>query len=296
MDDTLQLTADVLEVVIVPLLLIELLWLRRSGTLTWARVKEMLANISSLAFVVPAGIAGFVAGFALFEAISGVLPWSIPTNAGTAIVAVLIADLIYYLEHRFEHVHRLPWDMWHSVHHSSESYDQTTSLRLGFFDALLTMGFTLPMVLLGFSPNLTVLASGIVIGYQTWIHTEWIQKTPRWFEAIFNTASHHRAHHGADDHYLDVNYGGILIIWDRIFDTFQAEINRPTYGLTTQIESSNPIDVQFSQLRLLWKDLKADRSWRDRFRRLWNRPGWQPEPHQVCTRVRPSVHTASAVS
>lgn len=130
-----------------------------------------------------------------------------------------------------------------------------------------------------------LLATGVVIAYQTWIHTEVITKTPRWFEAVFNTPSHHRAHHGADDPYLDVNYGGILIIWDRLFGTFQPELYRPTYGLTTQIESSNPIDVQFSQLRLLGRDLKADSSWTVRLRRLWNRPGWQPnQPGYVGSR------------
>ncbi|MCL4129583.1 UNVERIFIED_CONTAM: hypothetical protein GTU68_054240, partial [Idotea baltica] len=203
----------------------------------------------------------------------------------TGVLAVLVADLIYYLEHRFEHEHRLPWDLWHSVHHSSESYDQTTGLRLGLFDALLTTGFLLPMIMLGFPPGMTLVASAVVVGYQTWIHTEWIKKTPRWFEAIFNTASHHRAHHGADDHYLDVNYGGILIIWDRMFGTFQAETNRPTYGLTTQIESSNPLDIQFSQLRLLWADLKADHTWRDRLHRLWNKPGWQPQAEDTNERI-----------
>jgi sterol desaturase/sphingolipid hydroxylase (fatty acid hydroxylase superfamily) len=133
------------------------------------------------------------------------------------------------------------------------------------------------MVIVGFSPTLTVAAMGLVVGYQTWIHTETIRRMPRWFEAVFNTPSHHRGHHGADDHYLDKNYGGILIIWDRLFGTFQEETTRPTYGLTTQINSSNPLDVQFSQLRLLWRDLRNDNSWSLRLRRLWNRPGWSPD-------------------
>ena len=99
---------------------------------------------------------------------------------------------------------------------------------------------------------------------------------PRWFEAVFNTPSHHRAHHGAEHPYLDTNYGGFLIVWDKLHGTFQPELATPIYGLTTQIESSNPLDVQFSQLALLGKDLRADTSWRTRLTRLWSRPGWQP--------------------
>lgn len=281
----MQTTIDLLEILFVPILAIELVWLYRRRELGWPRIKEMLANASSLLVVIPAGALGIAVWFGLFTWISNLLPWAIPTTWLTAIAAVVIADLIYYGEHRFEHEHRLPWDLYHSVHHSSERYDQTTGLRLGLFDALLTLGYTLPMVLVGFSPTLVLLAMGVVVGYQTWIHTEVIGQTPRWFEAVFNTASHHRAHHGSDAHYLDVNYGGILIIWDKLFGTFQPETNRPTYGLTTQIESSNPIDVQFSQLRLLWRDLRNDRTWGDRLRRLWHRPGWEPAEQRTAARV-----------
>ena len=115
-----------------------------------------------------------------------------------------------------------------------------------------------------------------MIGYQTWIHTELVDRLPRWFEFVFNTPSHHRAHHGTEPHYLDCNYGGILIIWDRAFGTFRPERERPTYGLTTQIESSNPVDVQLSEVRKLLRDLRRDPNWRTRLRRLWERPGWDP--------------------
>ena len=276
MEDLLGTLTDILEIVIVPLLVLELVWLWRRSELTWPRVKEMLANATSILFVGAGAILGLLFWLPLFEWIERVVPWSIELTWWSGVLAVLGADLIYYLEHRFEHEHRLPWDLWHSVHHSSESYDQTTGLRLGFFDGLLTTGFSVPLVLVGFSTDTTLLAAGVVIAYQTWIHTELVQTMPRWFEAIFNTASHHRAHHGADAHYLDVNYGGILIVWDRLFGTFQPETNRPNYGLTKQIESSNPLDVQFSQIRLLLADLRRDRTWATRMRRLWNRPGWEP--------------------
>jgi len=276
MEEALATITEVLEIVIVPLLAIELWWLRRQGELRWnTRIKEMLTNVSSLLFLLPGAAIGLVCWSWLFHKIAAVVPWSIPANWGTALLAVLGADFIYYWEHRFEHEHRLPWDLWHSVHHSGHTYDQTTSLRLGFFDGLLTTGFSVPLVLAGFTPTFALAATAVVIGYQTWIHTETIRRLPRWFEYVFNTASHHRAHHGADEHYLDVNYGAVLILWDRMFGTFQVETNRPDYGLTTQIESSHPLDVQFSQLKLLWRDLRNDTSWSIRLTRLWKRPGWQ---------------------
>ena len=275
LQQALTALTDTLEVLFVPIILMELVWLWRKGTLR-SRIKEMLASASGVVFVFAGAAIGYGAWVAAFVWISNQVPWSIPSTWWSALLAILLADLIYYAEHRFEHEHRLPWDLYHSVHHSSPEYDMTTIVRLGFFDGMLTIGFFTPLILAGFSPAMVLLANGVVIAYQTWIHTEMIKRTPRWFEAIFNTPSHHRAHHGADEQYLDVNYGGILILWDRLFGTFQAETNRPTYGLTTQIESSNPLDVQLSQIRLLLGDLRSDQTWHTRLRRLWNKPGWTP--------------------
>jgi len=273
---TLGSVGALLENVIVPLLVLEVIWLWRKGNLNRSRIKEMLANASSLLVIIPAGAVGLALWYVLFEAAHNAIGWQIPVSWGSAALCIVLVDLIYYLEHRFEHTHRLPWDLYHSVHHSSPQFDQTTGVRLSGFDALLTMGFLAPAVLVGFEPELVLLAYGVVVGYQTWIHTEMIAKTPRAFEFVFNTPSHHRAHHGADAKYLDANYGGILILWDRLFGTFQAEGERPTYGLTTQIESSNPIDVHFSEIRKLWRDLGSDPDLKTRMRRLWNAPGWEP--------------------
>ncbi|MFT6764578.1 MAG: sterol desaturase/sphingolipid hydroxylase (fatty acid hydroxylase superfamily) [Candidatus Aldehydirespiratoraceae bacterium] len=273
---TLGSLAALFENVLLPLLLLELIWFWRTKKLGKPKVKEMLANASSLLFIIPAGAVGVFAWFSLFEAIQGLMPWQIPVTWVSAIIGIVLVDLIYYLEHRFEHTHRLPWDLYHSVHHSSPDFNQTTSLRLSGFDALLTIGYLTPLIVVGFEPELVLLAYGLVVGYQTWIHTELIDKMPRWFEFVFNTPSHHRAHHGSEDYYLDANYGGILIVWDRLFSTFKPETHRPLYGLTTQIESSNPLDVQFSEIRKLGQDLRGDRRWATRLQRLWQAPGWQP--------------------
>ncbi len=273
--DDIDTATELLEAIFIPLILIELLVLRRARRLGWSRIKEMLANGATYLLYLPAGVVGITLWTQVFDAVDGLVPWSIPTNWMTIPIAIVVADFVYYWEHRVSHEKRLLWDLYHSVHHSSERFDQSTSLRLGIFDGMLTLVFSLPMVAAGFSPGLTLASTALVLGYQTWIHTEVIDRLPRWFEAVFNTPSHHRGHHGAEPPYLDVNYGGILIVWDRLFGTFQPELERPVYGLTTQIESSNPIDIQFSQLRLLLRDLRADRSWAMRWARLWNPPGWQ---------------------
>ncbi|MEM8903515.1 MAG: sterol desaturase family protein [Actinomycetota bacterium] len=274
--ESLDTLTSLFDTIVVPVLLVELVVLLRVRALDWPRGKEMLANGVTFLLLIPAAVVGALVWVPIFDAVGALVPGSLPVTWWSIALAVLVADLIYYWEHRISHGRRLLWDLYHSVHHSSPRFDQTTSLRIGIFDGLLTIAFSLPMVALGFSTEMAFAATALVIAYQGWIHTELIDRMPRWFEAVFNTPSHHRAHHGNEHPYLDVNYGGILIVWDRLFGTFQPEGERPIYGLTEQIESSNPLDIQFSQLRRLWAELRTDRSWRTRWRRLWNRPGWQP--------------------
>ncbi|MEO1060511.1 MAG: sterol desaturase family protein [Actinomycetota bacterium] len=274
--DLIDTASALFETLFLPLVLVELVVLRRLRELGRARGKEMLANGVTFLLLIVAGAIGALVWVPVFEGVEALVPWSIPITWWTLPIAVVVADFVYYWEHRISHERRLLWDLYHSVHHSSPHFDQTTSLRIGIFDGLLTIVFSLPMVAVGFSAEITLAMTAFVLAYQGWIHTEVIDRMPRWFEAVFNTPSHHRVHHGNERPYLDVNYGGILIVWDRLFGTFQPELERPTYGLTTQIESSNPLDIQFSQLRLLWADLRADADWRTRWARLWNGPGWQP--------------------
>lgn len=274
--DILDDATQILESLFLPLLILELVVLGRLRELGWDRVKEMLANGGTTLLFIPASFVGALVWTAVFEQVGAWVPWTIPNTGWTLLAAIVLADFIYYWEHRFEHETRLPWDLYHSVHHSSSQYDPSTSLRLGIFDGLISPVYYLPMLLLGFSPELTFGAVAFMVAYQTWLHTEVITRMPTWFEAVFNTPSHHRAHHGAVKPYLDVNYGGILIIWDRLFGTFQAELERPVYGLTTPLGSSKLLDIQFASLRGLLRDLLADRSWRVRWARLWNAPNWEP--------------------
>ena len=108
------------------------------------------------------------------------------------------------------------------------------------------------------------------------MHTETIGKLPRPFELILNTPSHHRVHHGSDPEYLDKNYGGVLIIWDRLFGTFQEELHRPRYGLTTPVGTYNLITLQYGEYGKIIRDVRAARSWRDKLGYIFAPPGWQP--------------------
>lgn len=184
-------------------------------------------------------------------------------------------DLCYYWSHRGHHMIRILWAS-HVVHHSSQMFNLSTALRqtwTGFTSFL----FYLPMVALGVSPVVVAFCGGVNLLYQFWIHTERIGKMWRWYEYLFNTPSHHRVHHGAQGGYLDKNFGGILIVWDRIFGTFAAETERVVYGLTKNIETYNPLRVAYHEYAAIFRDLRAARSWRHRFNHLAKGPGWSRE-------------------
>jgi sterol desaturase/sphingolipid hydroxylase (fatty acid hydroxylase superfamily) len=137
--------------------------------------------------------------------------------------------------------------------------------------------FWLWLPLLGFAPWMVLLAQSWSLIYQFWIHTERVARMPRWYEAVFNTPSHHRVHHGSNDVYLDKNYGGILIVWDRLFGTFVGESERVRYGLTKNIHSFNPARVAFHEYAALLRDARRARGWRTRLAIVLKGPGWRPE-------------------
>jgi sterol desaturase/sphingolipid hydroxylase (fatty acid hydroxylase superfamily) len=200
--------------------------------------------------------------------------WEIPHTWWSWILSVIIADLTYYWMHRFEHEIRFLW-AHHSVHHSSSEFNFTTALRLAWTEALFEWIFFIPMILMGFSLVQTIIALLIVVGYQSWIHTEKIGKLG-WMDGVFNTPSVHRVHHGSNRRYLDKNYGGILIIWDRIFGTYEPETEKVVYGLTKAIGTVNPIKVSFYEYTEIYKDLKKAKSFKEVYGYLFKRPGWRP--------------------
>ena len=133
-----------------------------------------------------------------------------------------------------------------------------------------------PLALLGLRPGLIVAVGGVNLLYQFWIHTELIDRMPRWFEWAFNTPSHHRVHHGSNGAYLDCNYGGILIVWDRLFGTFVPEREPVVYGLVKNIRSFNLWTIAFHEYAAIARDVRRARSWSERWHRLFSAPNWTP--------------------
>ena len=193
------------------------------------------------------------------------------------VFAFLAEDMTYYWVHRISHEVRFYWAS-HMVHHSSPKYNLAAALRQTWTGNL-TGGFLfwawLP--LLGVHPFIVFFFQQTSLLYQYWIHTEFIQKMPNWFEQFFNTPSHHRVHHGTDLDYLDTNYAGVLIIWDRIFGSFQTEKERPHYGLTKQIESYNPAKIAFYEWVQIGKDLIHAKSMKQVAGYLFGPPGWSDD-------------------
>jgi sterol desaturase/sphingolipid hydroxylase (fatty acid hydroxylase superfamily) len=190
------------------------------------------------------------------------------------ILALICVDFTYYWMHRIEHELRILWAV-HSVHHSSQEYNLSTAQRLSWLESLYEWIFFIPLLLLGFDA-LQILASLLtVVIYQTWIHTEKIGRLV-WLDGIFNTPSVHRVHHAINTIYLDKNYGGILILWDRIFGTYQTEIEQPVYGITNQLGSSNPLTINFHEFRLIYKDIVKAKNTSHKANYVFGRPGWKP--------------------
>ncbi len=183
-------------------------------------------------------------------------------------------DFSYYWFHRVSHESRFFWAS-HVVHHSSQRYNLSTALRQTWVP-MTYFPFWLWMPAVGFEPWMVLLAQAWSLIYQFWIHTERIRRLPRPLEAIFNTPSHHRVHHGANEIYLDRNYGGILIIWDRLFGTYRREGERVHYGLTKNINTFNPVKAAFHEYIAMWHDLKRVSGWRTKTAVLFRGPGWTP--------------------
>jgi sterol desaturase/sphingolipid hydroxylase (fatty acid hydroxylase superfamily) len=184
-------------------------------------------------------------------------------------------DLAHYWWHRVHHEVRFFWAS-HVVHHSSEHYNLSTALRQPW-TPMTALPFWAPLALLGFAPWMIFLQISISQVYQFWIHTERVSKLPAWYEFFFNTPSHHRVHHGANEMYLDRNYGSTLIVWDRVFGTYQDETERARYGLTKNISTFQPARVAFHEFAAIARDVRAASSWRDRLGYLFRGPGWAPD-------------------
>lgn len=241
------------------------------------RTNDAISNISC-------GITSQIAG-ALWGVISIGLyqyvyqNWSIteiPVTWWSTILLFILVDFFYYWYHRTSHEVNFMWNITHVVHHQSEDYNLSVALRQSSFGGTLGMFFYLPLALMGFNTYSFLAIKGFNLLYQFWIHTEAINKLPRWFEWLLNTPSHHRVHHGRNPKYIDKNHAGTLMIWDRLFGSFQAEEEKPTYGVTTPTNTWNPIWANVLPIVGMGKQLKQTPGILNKLKVLFYKPGWQP--------------------
>ena len=204
--------------------------------------------------------------------------YTMPLSKAWALAFLIVGqDFSYYWMHRASHRIRWFWTS-HVPHHSSNQLNFATAIRLGWtMDPSGQTLFYAPLVCLGFSPQTVITAAGVALAYQLWIHTTWIPKLG-WLEKILNTPSHHRVHHAINPEYLDRNYGGIFIIFDRLFGTMAVE--RPDvpcrYGIIMPLNSYNPVKIALHEWAALGRDLFRAGSWRERLSYLVGLPGWRP--------------------
>ncbi len=203
--------------------------------------------------------------------------FDVPVTWWAVLLCFIGDDFLYYWFHRS--AHRIRW-FWasHVIHHSSQHYNLSTALRqtwTGLFS--LSFAFRLPLFLIGFPPRMILFCAGLNLVYQFFIHTEVVRRLPFGLEAWLNTPSHHRVHHGTNARYLDRNYGGVFIVWDRLFGTFEPERDdEPArYGIVRNLATFNPIWVAAHEWVGIGKDILAATDWRSRLMAIVGPPGWR---------------------
>ncbi len=216
-------------------------------------------------------------GLGIYSAIyqaAHLLPFS-ESRAWHWAVAFVLVDLCYWAYHWASHRVNFFWAM-HVVHHSSEEYNLSTALRQSWFTNLVSWVFYAPLAILGVPPLMFTLCITLNILYQFWIHTRTVGKLG-WFERLFNTPSHHRVHHGIDPEYIDKNYAGVFITWDKLFGTFTAEREEPNFGTVKPLASFNPFWANVEGFAHLYDMSRRTRRLRDKLLVWIKPPEWQPE-------------------
>ena len=228
---------------------------------SWNFLNDLLFRVVTLFVLTWASTYSFIH----FET-KGVVYW---------VLLFLAEDIAYYVLHCADHYIRFFWAT-HITHHSSEKFNLTVAIRSSVFQPFYRFIFYLPLAFFGFEALDIVFMYAACQVYGFWVHTETIGKLPAWFEYIFVTPSHHRVHHGSNAIYLDKNMGMALIIWDRIFGTFQEELKEEPvkFGLTTNVDSYNPIKVVFFEWNQIICDLKDAEKRKYAFKYIFGPPGW----------------------
>ncbi len=265
------------------LIIIELLWDKYKGT-GFYRLND---TVNSLTMGIYSRLTGLIYAFIPFSAYAFIFEHysllKLPIeDSWVWIVAFVLYDFGYYFIHRLGHTLNITWAS-HVIHHQSEDYNLGTALRQTSIPSVLGWICLIPMALLGFPPIVLLAAGSFNLIYQFWVHTQHIKKLPTWYEAIFVTPSHHRVHHGKNKIYIDKNHGGVFIIWDKIFGTFQAELEDENviYGISTQLASWNPIWGNAQFIGHLIKDAWLTNSWFDRFTLWFRATGYRPQDREI---------------
>ncbi|MEM6538268.1 MAG: sterol desaturase family protein [Pseudomonadota bacterium] len=208
-------------------------------------------------------------------------------NSWWAVALCFVADdFRYYWWHRISHERRWFWAS-HVIHHSSQHYNLTTALRQTWTGAIIGgLLFKAPLALLGFHPLMLAFVGGLNLVYQFWIHTEMVGKLGP-LEWVLNTPSHHRVHHATNPRYLDANYAGTLIIWDRLFGTFVEEVDeeRPKYGIVKNLGTFNPLRIAFHEWVSIAKDVASARSFKELAGYTFGPPGWSPDGSRLTSQM-----------
>jgi len=238
------------------------------------KIKDTLANISIavLNWMIGLFITGSV--FIVLVKLQELSLFKFETSFLVCLILFLLSDLIHYGFHCLEHTCRFFWAT-HSVHHSSDSYNFSTALRTAHTNRLYRSLCEIPLCILGFDAFAVVVTHSIMLTYAFFQHTELVKKLG-WLEYFLNTPSHHRVHHASNEKYLDKNFGGVLIIWDKLFGTFQPEEENPTYGLVTPVKTHNPLKIVSNEWIAMARDVFKSNSWKERVFYIFHKPGWKP--------------------
>jgi len=250
---------------------------------------SLAMGVGNLAWGLAFGFISFGVLMALYEVRLMTWGWSL----SAFVAAYFLDDLRYYWYHRFAHTSR--WWWWgHVTHHSSQHYNLSTALRQEWSSPW-NLGFLMRaplVVLLGIHPVMLAFLGGINLVYQYWIHTEVIRRFPAPIEWFFNTPSHHRVHHGRNPRYLDANYAGTFIIWDRLFGTFVPELDAEPvqYGIVKNLGTYNPLRIAFHELIALVRDAtRPGLTLGQRLRYVFDRPGYS---HDGSRQTAPMIKAA----
>ena len=255
-----------------------------------ARIKtaHTIAKVGGVTSIAAGGIAA-TTGWGHLTRGSAMWQRRLVPDLGTGAVALGVAvigwDFLYYWNHRLWHESRFMWAN-HVMHHSSERYNLSTALRQTVTDPFLMLVPYSALSLIGVRPEITAAAGSINLLYQYWVHTDTFDKLGP-FEEFANTPSHHRVHHGVNPQYIDRNHAGILIIWDRLFGTFEREDEKVVYGLTTNINTFNPLRVAAHEYADMFRDVANSTTWRDRLSFVLRGPGWAYDRHRQYRNAQP---------